>query len=514
MNRRTAALAIVGIWIGAMAWLWLRETGSNTASDLLLAEAERTVEPGAMYYAVSMGGISMGYASNTVDTVPEGLRVEDRLFIEVPAMGEVQRAETRTVAMLSNNLRLRTFDASMASQAGQFTATGIVAGDTLLSVSLTTENGEETMEVPLEEPLVLPIFLPLRLALGGNLEAGATYSVRVFDPLMMQHRSIDIDVIRDSVLLVPDSAALDPESGMWVAARWDTVPAWHIQQTVNGTPVDSWIDGLGRTVSATFPMGFSIRRTAFEIAFHNFRNRDREAQEDLLGSDLIHQTAIASNVSVGENVARLKVVLNGVTPEGFDLDGGRQTFANDTLEVVREDLESFDLPYRLPNADSTLARYIRPEPLIQSEDPRIQAQARLIINRTRHPVRAARAISEWVYEELEKRVTISVPSAVDILTSRHGDCNEHTLLYVALARAVGLPARTAAGLVYVNGRFYYHAWPEVFLGTWVAVDPTFGQFPADASHLRFTIGGLARQTELIRLVGRLGLEVVEIEEQI
>jgi hypothetical protein len=42
----------------------------------------------------------------------------------------------------------------------------------------------------------------------------------------------------------------------------------------------------------------------------------------------------------------------------------------------------------------------------------------------------------------------------------------------------------------------------------VAVDPTFGQYPADAAHLRFTIGGLARQVELIRLIGRLSLDVV------
>lgn len=118
----------------------------------------------------------------------------------------------------------------------------------------------------------------------------------------------------------------------------------------------------------------------------------------------------------------------------------------------------------------------------------------------------------WVHEELEKRITVSVPSALEVLETRRGDCNEHTVLYVALARAVGLPARTAAGLVYVDGRFYYHAWPEVYIDGWVAVDPTFGQFPADAAHLRFTVGGLARQVELIQLVGRLTLEVVDTKE--
>src|SRR6185503_18031862 len=108
---------------------------------------------------------------------------------------------------------------------------------------------------------------------------------------------------------------------------------------------------------------------------------------------------------------------------------------------------------------------------------------------------------------------ISVPGAVQVLETLSGDCNEHTVLYVALARSLGIPARTAAGLMHANGKFYFHAWPEVYLHGWVAVDPTWGQFPADASHLRFTIGGLARQIELLRLLGRVNLQVVESRTQ-
>jgi len=46
------------------------------------------------------------------------------------------------------------------------------------------------------------------------------------------------------------------------------------------------------------------------------------------------------------------------------------------------------------------------------------------------------------------------------------------------------------------------------VGRWVAVDPTFGQFPADAEHLRFVYGGLARQAELLRLMGTLKIDVL------
>jgi transglutaminase-like putative cysteine protease len=125
------------------------------------------------------------------------------------------------------------------------------------------------------------------------------------------------------------------------------------------------------------------------------------------------------------------------------------------------------------------------------------------------PGEVARRLNDWVYASLGKEITPSIPSAVQVLETREGDCNEHTVLYLALARALGLPARTAVGVVHLSGRFFYHAWPEVWLDEWVAVDPTFGQFPADPSHVRFLVGGLARQVELIRLIGRLELDILE-----
>ena len=182
----------------------------------------------------------------------------------------------------------------------------------------------------------------------------------------------------------------------------------------------------------------------------------------------------------------------------------------DTLEISREgELEAHAMPYRLPNRDTALARWLAPEALVQSRDPRIAAEARQIIEREKNPARAAELLARWVHASVQ-RVAPSggVPSAVKVLENRRGDCNEFTTLYVALARAAGLPARTVAGLLYVNGRFYYHAWPEVYLSDWVAVDPLFDQFPADAAHVRLAVGGLARQVELVPLIGRLKLEVL------
>ena len=466
-----------------------------------------------------MGGVAVGFASNTVDTVPDGLRVEDRLSLEIPALGVIQHVEASTTAHLTNSLRLETFEARLVGDAGRFTASGKVWGDTLLTIEFQSAGSTQHVRVPLDEPVVLPVYMPLRLVFGGQPEIGNTYAIRTFDPLLLRNNDVSITILKDSILLVPDSAAFDSTSMSWIAARWDTVPAWQVEQKTNGLSVNAWIDHLGRVVSASAPLGLTLERSPFEIAFNNFRNRDPNVSiADFADADIIQQTAIASNIEISLDRSELRVVLGGIDQNGFDLEGGRQTVAGDTLIVTREDLSQLEVGFRLrPNnprraytaRETSLRPFVSPEPLIQSEDPRIQARARQIVDGERDPIVATRLLTNWVYEQLEKEITISVPSAVEVLETLRGDCNEHAILFVALARAIGLPARTAAGLVHVRGNFYYHAWPEVFLGEWVAVDPTFGQFPADASHLRFTIGGLARQAELIRLIGQLSLDVVE-----
>ena len=63
----------------------------------------------------------------------------------------------------------------------------------------------------------------------------------------------------------------------------------------------------------------------------------------------------------------------------------------------------------------------------------------------------------------------------------------------------------------------HHAWAEVYLregenrGLWLPVDPTFNQFPADATHLRLARGGLEKQAAILPLLGRLKITVLDVE---
>ena len=119
-----------------------------------------------------------------------------------------------------------------------------------------------------------------------------------------------------------------------------------------------------------------------------------------------------------------------------------------------------------------------------------------------------------MYRRLEKAYGASHDRASDVLTAGRGDCTEHTVLLVALARALGIPARPVHGLVYARyedgqDALYWHAWVEVrSAGEWIAMDPTFGQPVADATHVALGVG---TQVDTVGLLGALKVLAVEVK---
>jgi transglutaminase-like putative cysteine protease len=165
-----------------------------------------------------------------------------------------------------------------------------------------------------------------------------------------------------------------------------------------------------------------------------------------------------------------------------------------------------------PEPSANLAPYVTATPFIQCHDRRMIEKAREIVAGATNRQDAARAIYEWVYTKVTKEPTVSLPSALDVLLRPEGDCNEHTYLFVGLARAARLPAKIRVGLTLHKGMFYYHAWPSVYVGRWVDVDPTLGQLGVAADHISLFEGELPEQMKLMGVLGRLKVEVLAVEE--
>ena len=78
-------------------------------------------------------------------------------------------------------------------------------------------------------------------------------------------------------------------------------------------------------------------------------------------------------------------------------------------------------------------------------------------------------------------------TVLETISERSGDCTEFADMLTTLARAAGLPAQTVMGLAYSErseASLAFHAWNEVWVdGDWHAVDPTWNQLRADATHI-------------------------------
>lgn len=91
------------------------------------------------------------------------------------------------------------------------------------------------------------------------------------------------------------------------------------------------------------------------------------------------------------------------------------------------------------------------------------------------PLAQARAISDWVFENVEylPGTTDSGTSAFDTVTQRAGVCRDFAHLGIALCRALSIPARYFSGYSYRLDPPDFHACFEVYAGgRWFIFDPT------------------------------------------
>jgi hypothetical protein len=280
--------------------------------------------------------------------------------------------------------------------------------------------------------------------------------------------------------------------------------------TFSGITTTAWITDTGEIVREESPMGLiSILETQEQAMALSVSNRMRE--DMLQGAAIVPRMAAQQRIVEPRDVKKLRVRLIGVDMASRNVDGSGQTLDGDVVELTDpRELTPGPTP---PDLD----QYLRAEPFIESDAPEIKAAAeRMVAGLTSVRARAERLTRE-VNTMVEKKPTVSLPSALEVLRTKVGDCNEHTALFVALARSIGIPARINVGLVYVRGAFFYHAWPEVYIdegkgqGLWLPVDPTFDQFPSDATHVRLARGGLDQQASILPILGKTRMEVMQVE---
>jgi len=298
--RKLAALFLVALWVGVLGWqarrLYLRPEAEKVAS------AARFIPPGVAYYRVTRAGRQVGWAESSVDTLPAGagFRLTDRVVIELAelgaGLGDVGAAgpegggsgtvaprdtsrgapgstvEIRSEATTGPTLALRSFRATSSGFLGGLSATGRMVGDSLLLLQAADSAGRPhgpVDTVRTHGPIVFENAVPLRVAAEERVSERDSLRVRVFDPLQMAPRTQTLRIVERATRTYPDSADQDSVTGLWRAARLDTVRAWKVARETGGVTVTSWVDEDGRILRAALG-GVELERTAFELAYYPF----------------------------------------------------------------------------------------------------------------------------------------------------------------------------------------------------------------------------------------------------
>ena len=221
------------------------------------------------------------------------------------------------------------------------------------------------------------------------------------------------------------------------------------------------------------------------------------------------------------NIDRIKLLVSGMSsPDLIPKDHRQKVLATkkltsgayESIVVIESESSSFEkaanFPVLVKNSDPD--HLLGSSPEVQVNNPEILSLSSLLAEGETDSWRLARIINRWVYENMEKSLVDTV-TAVDALRERRGECQSHTYLFTALARAAGIPTKIVNGLVYSEdySGFLYHAWPEVFVGQWRALDPTLGQDRVDATHIKITGNENEDPFKLLELVGRISIEILD-----
>jgi hypothetical protein len=441
------------------------------------------VESEISWYGIYMQNEKIGYSRTTVARQDTRLICTDHTYLAFKMIGRDKSINTYARAVTDSNLRLLSFIFTITGEDTDFGLRGSVAEDSMsLNITVAGESRVET--IPLDEPPQLPSTVQLLLA-GREFSQGDRFSTTVFDPSVLSNVQLEIEVLGQETILYNGAQT----------------PVWHIRQELGGMQVDTYIDDRHRLLEERSEIGYRL------VLEDEIKARTGNWQEE--GTDIQRLVAVVPDRPLPEarQIASIKLELTGVGQDTFNLRGGCQSYEQMVLEVV----PCLPLPAQLSDTLPTVIRDVSTSQgsFVQSEHPRLLALAAELIDLEAGDMDKIRSIMRWMDENIEKKPTFSIPNTLEVLERKSGDCNEFAVLFCSLARAAGIPTRIAMGLVYVEDAFYYHAWNECWLGDWVSVDPIFGQFPADATHLRFLAGDMDRQIEILPLVGKVGIKVMD-----
>ena len=256
-----------------------------------------------------------------------------------------------------------------------------------------------------------------------------------------------------------------------------------------------------------------LGESGISIAFGSFQVYNFNLTYHLANRNLF---PIATEIALPPSTNYQDVVINSINPKPLNvkLDKDGNYLAQYTLPSssssdihVLGEAKVYLNPRKENLSSSLMQDYLRQQQYWEVNNPKIVSLAK--------ELKTPYAIYQYVVKTLNydySRVQSDSPrlGAVNVLQNPNSAvCLEFTDLFVALARAAGIPAREINGYAYTNNsasrplsliKDILHAWPEYYdfdKNEWIMVDPTWGNTTGgvdyfntlDFDHIAFTVNG-------------------------
>ena len=461
--------------------------GSVTAQPLFQGSGEREDWMGTYFQ-----GKKLGFTRVQTRWSLQGIEVDSTVFFQIRSKSIDQSTTINQKTRLGPDFKLRSFSLLQEITGHRQQVEGRVEGNRLIyRIKSRGFDKEKSIEFP---PGTLPSSTFLLNLLADGLKVGQKGTLSLFLEPFQMLVDLEYEVLRK------DNLEYEGKS----------VETFAIKQKIEGIETTLWVAGDGSVIKETTNQGFASFKESAEVA--------QKLDEPLTVSSMITMSLVKLDQPIdrSERVREIIFYLQPLrSPDLVPQDQRQKILKAEQLPngLYRATLQVKTEPKRIaslsrwPGESTQDPKYLEDSAQVQARHPMIRALARDLTGDKRNVWQVAKDINRWVHQNLAKELVDTV-TALDALHERRGECQSHTYLFTALARAVGIPTRIVNGLVYSQeySGFLYHAWPEVYVGEWRALDPTFGQDVVDATHIKLTEGTEEGSFRLMEFVGKLKID--------
>ncbi|MDH5541445.1 MAG: transglutaminase-like domain-containing protein [Nitrospinota bacterium] len=450
---------------------------------------------------IKMNSSKIGFTYQKVERTGEEYKITSKSLMKFEINGITQEASTSHTFFLDSGKKPKSFTYMQKMLNHRQFFDGIISGNTA-DITIRSGGNVSRKKVPFPDNANLADAISYLLG-DMTLETGAKYKFHVFVESLLAIEAITIEVGKKTTIV----------------HNGKKEEVFEVQSKFQNFTVTSFLTPNGRTLKEISPLGFTSESVDEKQAL-SFKEGVMPFTQ-ILAFSLI---PVKIDIEKKEEIAVMVLHMSGLASEGLIPSDSRQKVKTVKggngnkgktiiLEIeVRKENEKEIPKIAISESGKGMEEYLKSTFEAQSDDPAILKRASRIAGKEKDTFKKAQLISRWVHKNVKKSF-IDTFSAVETLRSLEGECQSHTNLFAALARAEGIPVRTVSGIVYSEDfeGFLYHAWPEIYAGKWIAIDPTLGQEIADVTHVKLIEGELSKQLQLFEFIGKIGIEIKSIE---